>query len=149
LHVSAVSEPRGILIPNKKGKKFPKYDLHPTLESTFQHSTKRSQQRKTNMVNHCSLKRTLLQAENRKNSPKQASTHGCSQKKRQSDSQSKTFSQHGKSDFNIGKLKARFNTHTLKNLKEHLAVHLKRQNPDSDRKKQLNLPIFTHRKDMP
>jgi hypothetical protein len=38
LHVSAVSELRGIVIPSKNGKKFPKYDFQPTLESSFQHS---------------------------------------------------------------------------------------------------------------
>jgi hypothetical protein len=27
----------GIVIPNENGKKFPKYYLHPTLETRFQH----------------------------------------------------------------------------------------------------------------
>jgi hypothetical protein len=38
LHVSAVTEPRSIVIPNKTGKKFPKYCLQPTLEIKIQHS---------------------------------------------------------------------------------------------------------------
>jgi hypothetical protein len=44
LHVSAASEPRiVIVIPNKKGKKFPKCDLQLTLEGAFQHSKLQTQ----------------------------------------------------------------------------------------------------------
>jgi len=62
-------------------------------------NTQRSQQHKTNMANHRSLKHTLLQAEIQKNSEKQHFTHSDSKKKQQSDSQSKTFSQHEQAHF--------------------------------------------------
>jgi hypothetical protein len=117
-------------LPSQSPRRTKRYERKP--------ENQRSQQNKNNMANHRSLKSTLLQAETQENSEKQASTHSCSQKKRQRNSQSKTFSQHGKSDFNIRKLKRRFNTRTPKNLKEQLTVHSKRQNPDAYRKKQLN-----------
>jgi hypothetical protein len=71
-----------------------------------------------------------------------------SQTKRQRNSQSKTVSQHGKSDFNIGKLKHRFNTRTPKNLKEHQTAHPKNQNTNAHNKKQPNSTIITHQIDM-
>jgi hypothetical protein len=64
------------------------------------------------------LKRTLLQAENQENSEKQPFTHSDSQTKRQRNSQSTGLSQHEKSDFNIGKLKSRFNTNAQRNSKD-------------------------------
>jgi len=102
-----------------------------------------------NMENHRSLKRTLLQAETKKNSQKQRITYSDSKQNSKELSDLLPSANMRNQISNIHNTTRRFNTHTQENLKEHLTVHSKSQKPDSHRKKQPNLTIFTHREDMP
>jgi len=97
------------------------------------------------MERHRSLKRTLLQAEIRKNSEKQPFTHSDSKQNGKETFDLLPSANMRKRISNIHESTRRFNTRTQNNLKEHLTVHSKRQNTDAHRKKQPNLTIFTHR----
>jgi hypothetical protein len=97
------------------------------------------------MERHRSLKRTLLQAEIRKNSEKQPFTHSDSKQNGKETFDLLPSANMRKRISNIHESTRRFNTRTQNNLKEHLTVHSKRQNTDANRKKQPNSTISTHR----
>jgi hypothetical protein len=80
--------------------------------------TQRSQHHKTNMANHRSLKRTPLQAENQKNSEKQAFSHSCSKKNGKGIPKARRSVNMGKRISNIHKSTRRFNAASRKNTKE-------------------------------
>jgi hypothetical protein len=60
----------------------PEYNTAHRAQWTQTSNTQRSQQHKTNMANHRSLKHTLLQAEIQENSQKQPFTHSDSKQNR-------------------------------------------------------------------
>ncbi len=102
--------------------------IHSQSQSTLRHTKNamdtnqqhtKITQHKTNMANHRSLKRTLLQAEIQKNNEKQPFTHSDSKKNSKVIPKARRSANMKRRISNIHESTRRFNVASRKNLKEH------------------------------